>query len=98
MAGNMTFTDQRFNVGDLVSVQQKIKEKDKEKIQTFEGKLIAVKGRAPNTTFTVRKIGADNIGVERIFPLYSPTIVKIGLKKSMPAGRAKLYYLRTNKK
>lgn len=94
----MTFADQRFNVGDLVSVQQTIKEKDKEKIQIFEGKIIAVKGRAPNTTFTVRKIGDNNIGVERIFPLYSPTIAKIVLKKAMPARRAKLYYLRRNKK
>lgn len=91
---NIIFANEKFNVGDLVRVQQTIKDENKERTQTFEGKIIAVKGRAPNTTFTVRKIGADNIGVEKIFPLFSPTISKIVLKKAMPARRAKLYYLR----
>jgi len=95
MAGGFTFSKENFRVGDLVKVMQITKERDKEKTQVFEGKIIAVKGRAPNTTFTVRKIGVNNIGVERIFPLYSPTISKIVLKKSMPAKKAKLYYLRS---
>jgi len=95
MAGGFTFSKENFRVGDLVKVMQVIKERDKEKTQVFEGKIIAVKGRAPNTTFTVRKIGVNNVGVERIFPLYSPTITKIVLKKSMPAKKAKLYYLRS---
>lgn len=94
MAIYLTFAEEKFRVGDLVRVQQVVKEAEKEKVQIFEGKIIAVKGRSPNTTFTVRKIGADNIGIERIFPLFSPTIAKIVLKKSMPARRAKLYYLR----
>lgn len=97
MAGGFTFTNERFNVGDLVRVQQTIKDQDKERTQLFEGKIIAVKGRSPNTTFTVRKIGTNNIGVEKIFPLFSPTISKIVLKKTMPARRAKLYYLRDKK-
>ena len=90
----MTFANQKFNVGDLIHVQQTLKEGEKERNQLFEGKIIAVRGRAPNTTFTVRKIGADNIGVERIFPLFSPTIAKIVLKKAMPGRRAKLYFVR----
>lgn len=77
-----------------MKVFQTFKEGDKEKTQVFEGKIIAVKGRTPNTTFTVRKIGADNIGVEKIFTLAAPTLSKIELKKEMPAKRAKLYYLR----
>ncbi len=94
MANFISLKEEKFQVGDLVKVAQTVKEGEKERAQIFEGKIIAVKGRAPNTTFTVRKIGADNIGVERIFPLASPTISKITLKKSMPAKRAKLYYLR----
>lgn len=97
MAGSMTFQDKQFRVGDLIQVHQVVKDQNKEKTQIFEGRLIAVKGRSPNTTFTVRKIGADKVGVEKIFPLFSPTISKIVLKKSLPAKRAKLYYLREKK-
>ncbi|MGB9598885.1 MAG: 50S ribosomal protein L19, partial [Minisyncoccales bacterium] len=93
--GGFTFSSENFRVGDLVKVMQVVKDRDKERTQIFEGKIIAIRGRAPNTTFTVRKIGVNNIGVERIFPLYSPTISKIVLKKSMPAKKAKLYHLRS---
>ena len=94
MANQIVHNNEKFNIGDLIRVQQTSKEAEKDKIQIFEGRLIAISGRSPNTTFTVRKIGTDNIGVEKIFPLFSPTITKIILKKSFPAKRAKLYYLR----
>ena len=83
-----------FNVGDTISVQQKIIEGDKERSQTFVGVVIAIKGRGVEKTFTVRKIAADNIGVERIWPFTSPWIKKISLKKKGKVRRAKLYYLR----
>lgn len=94
MTNLLTLGNEKFNTGDLVRVHQTVKEADKEKDQIFEGRIIAIKGRAPNTNFTVRKIGADNIGVEKIFPLFSPAIKKIELKKSFPSKRAKLYTLR----
>jgi len=94
MANNFTHLNNRYNVGDLVRVCQNVKEADKEKAVFFEGRVIAIKGRAPNTTFTIRKLGTNNIGVEKIFPLFSPTIIKIELKKAIPSNRAKLYTLR----
>lgn len=83
-----------FNVGDTIRVHQKIKEGDKERIQVFEGIVIAIKGRGVNKMFTVRKISADAVGVERIWPLESPSIAKIEVKKQGDVRRAKLYYLR----
>lgn len=83
--------------GDTVRVYQKIKEGDKERIQLFEGLVIADKhGRGINGTITVRKI-ASGVGVERIFPLHSPTIEKIEVVKQSKVRRAKLYYLRDAK-
>ncbi len=80
--------------GDIVRVHQKVKEKDKERIQVFEGLVIAKKhGKGPNGTFTVRKISSD-VGVERIFPFHCPTIEKIELVKRSKVRRAKLYYMR----
>lgn len=91
--------------GMVIKIYQKIKEKDakgndKERIQVFEGTVIARKGGKTNGgTFTVRKIGANNVGVEKIFPLYLPTIEKIELVKELKVRRAKLYYMRDyNKK
>lgn len=75
-------------------VFQKILEGDKERIQIFEGIVIAIKGSSDNLMFTVRKIAAGGIGVERIFPAQSPWITKIEVKKKGNVRRAKLYYLR----
>lgn len=83
-----------FKVGDIVSVQTKDLADEKTPAYLFTGTVIAFKGKGKNRTFTVRKIGAGKIGIERIFPLASPTIVKIEVKKKGKARRAKLYYLR----
>jgi len=83
-----------FFVGDTIVVSQRIKEGDKERIQLFEGDVIAMKKRGAATTFTVRKIGAHGIAVERIFPYYSPLVKAVELVKSGDVRRAKLYYVR----
>ena len=83
-----------FRPGDTVRVAVKIKEGNKERIQNFEGVVIAIKGTGTGKTFTVRKIGANGIGVERIFPLYSESIAGIEVVKKGKVRRAKLYYLR----
>ena len=83
-----------LRAGDTVKVYQKIKEGDKERIQIFEGVVIARKhGKGINATFTVRKI-SDGVGVERIFPLHAPFIEKLEITKRAKVKRAKLYYLR----
>jgi len=83
--------------GDTVQVYQKIKEGDKERVQAFEGLVIARKhGKGITSTITVRKV-ISGIGVERIFPLHSPTIEKIEILKRGRVRRAKLYYLRKAK-
>jgi len=81
--------------GDVVRVHQKVKEADgKERIQIFEGLVIARKhGKGTNATFTVRKI-FQGLGVERIFPIHCPTITKIEVIKHSKVRRAKLYYMR----
>jgi large subunit ribosomal protein L19 len=81
------------NRGDTVDVHCRIVEGDKERIQVFAGTVIMVKGRGTNKTFTVRRIVA-NEGVERIFPLHSPFIEKVVVKRSGETRRAKLFYLR----
>jgi large subunit ribosomal protein L19 len=83
--------------GDTVKVHQKIKEKDKERIQVFEGLVIAAKhGKGVNGTITVRKV-SFGVGVERIFPIHSPRIEKIEIIKKSKVRRSKLYYLREAK-
>lgn len=83
-----------LRTGDIVAVHQKIKEGEKERVQVFEGVVIARHGKnQAGATFTVRKIVAG-VGVEKIFPLHSPTIEKIELIKRTKVRRAKLYYLR----
>ena len=83
--------------GDTVKVHQKIKEGDKERIQIFEGVVIARKhGKGISSTITVRKV-VDGVGVERVFPVHSPSLSKIEVVKSGKVRRSKLYYLRTAK-
>lgn len=82
-----------FRPGDTVCVTSKVKEGEKERLQAFEGIVIARKGANISETFTVRKV-SYGIGVERIFPLHSPSIEKIELKQEGVVRRAKLYYLR----
>jgi large subunit ribosomal protein L19 len=80
--------------GDIVRVHQKIKEGDKERVQVFEGQVLARKhGQGVTSTITVRKV-ISGIGVERIFPVHLPTIEKIEILKRGKVRRAKLYYLR----
>lgn len=82
-----------FKVGDIIEVHTKIKEGGKERTQIFKGIVIAIKGAGVSKSFTVRKI-TYGIGVEKIFPLYSPSISKIKLIKRGKVRRSKLYYLR----
>lgn len=82
-----------FAPGDTITVQYKIKEGGKERIQAFKGTVMQVKGHGHTKTLTVRKI-SDGIGVERIFPLYSPNIAGIELDKKGKVRRARLFYLR----
>ena len=94
---HLTYKDNTFRVGDSVQVHQLVREGDKERLQIFEGILIAVRGRGQDQSFTVRKIAAGAIGVERIWPVHTPKVVAIKLKRTGVAHRAKLYYLRTRK-
>ena len=84
---------QPFRVGDTISVSMKIKEGEKERVQTFTGICIARKGSGTRETFMVRKI-SYGIGVEKIFPLLSPLIEQIKVVRHGDVRRAKLYYLR----
>jgi large subunit ribosomal protein L19 len=85
-----------FQAGDTVRVHVRVIEGEKERIQVFEGVVIARKGGSSRETFTVRKI-SYGLGVERIFPLHSPMIDKIDVVRSGRVRRAKLYYLRSKK-
>jgi large subunit ribosomal protein L19 len=82
-----------FRTGDNIRVHVKIKEGDKERIQVFQGDVIARKGSGINATFTVRKVSAG-VGVERIFPIHSPNVTKIQVMRQGDVRRSKLYYLR----
>ena len=83
----------KFDIGDTVDVHTKILEGDKERIQVFSGTVIARNGSGSREMFTVRRIVAGQ-GVERKFPLHSPRVAKIDVKRSGKVRRAKLYYLR----
>lgn len=84
-----------IHIGDTLRVHSKVVEGAKTRTQIFEGILISLRGRGENKTFTVRKIGAGGIGVERIWPLNTNSISKIEVKKKgVKVRRAKLYYLR----
>jgi large subunit ribosomal protein L19 len=82
-----------FAPGDTVVVHVKVKEGNRERLQAFEGVVIARKNRGLNSSFTVRKVSHGE-GVERVFQTYSPAIAKIDLKRRGDVRRAKLYYLR----
>jgi len=111
MANHATWNSVTFHVGDTVRVHYKliehekvagktkreVKEETRERTQIFEGIVIALKGSMENTMVTVRKIGVGGIGIERIFPLVSPWIKKLDVKKHGRVRRAKLYYLRARK-
>ena len=83
----------RFAPGDTVVVQVKVKEGDRERLQAFEGVVIAKRNRGLNSSFTVRKISHGE-GVERVFQTYSPVVDSIKVKRRGDVRRAKLYYLR----
>lgn len=85
--------DLKFNIGDTVDVHVKIKEGNRERIQVFTGTVIKRQNSGLNETFTVRKI-SYGVGVERTFPMHSPKIAKIEVKRQGKVRRAKLYYLR----
>jgi large subunit ribosomal protein L19 len=108
MANSIKWQETTLHVGDTVRVHYKLIEKEKvagktkrevkeetrERTQVFEGIVIVIRGGGANAMFTVRHIGANAVGVERIFPLISPWIKKIEVKKLGDVRRAKLYYLR----
>lgn len=83
----------KFKAGDNVTVNYRIVEGSKERIQSFKGDVLKRQGRGATQTFTVRKI-SDGIGVERVFPIFSPNIESIAVNKIGRVRRAKLYYLR----
>jgi len=82
-----------FTAGDRVNVHSRVREGEKERIQKYEGVVLNERGSVANKTFTVRKI-SSNVCVELIFPLYSPFIAKIEVKKRGSVRRSKLFYLR----
>lgn len=108
MANQAIFGETTFHVGDTVRVHYKLIEKEKvagktkrevkeeirERVQVFEGVVIATRGQGDGKSFTVRRIGVGNIGVERVFPLISPWIKKVTVKAKGNVRRAKLYFLR----
>jgi large subunit ribosomal protein L19 len=85
-----------FEIGDTVRVHVKVVEGEKERIQVYEGAVIARKGTLNTETFTVRKV-SYGVGVERIFPLHSPIVTRIDVVRQGRVRRAKLYYLREKK-
>ncbi len=83
----------QFDIGDTVRVHVKIREGERERIQIFEGTVIARKGSGVSETFTVRRL-SFGVGVERVFPIHSPNVAKVDVVRHGHVRRAKLYYLR----
>ncbi|MBQ8504029.1 MAG: 50S ribosomal protein L19 [Clostridia bacterium] len=82
-----------INIGSTVRVHVKIREGERERIQVFEGTIIAKKGSGVSSTFTVRRV-AYGVGVERVFPVHSPNVAKVEVVRNGKVRRSKLYYLR----
>jgi large subunit ribosomal protein L19 len=95
MANQIKWQDKiEFSVGDTIQVAQAIKDGDKTRIQAFQGIVIAIRGTGAGKNFIVRKIATGAVGVEKIFPIDTPTITGIEIIKKGKVRRAKLYYLR----
>jgi large subunit ribosomal protein L19 len=96
MSLKFTFQDQEYTVGDTLKINYKIREKDKERIQAFDGILLAIQGHGPDRSIVVQKAATDSVKVERIFPIDSPWIASIKKMRSPKVGirRSKLYFLR----
>lgn len=91
--GSMKEETPKFQIGDTVKVAVKIREGSRERIQMFEGTVIAIKGFGISKTFTVRRL-SYGVGIERVFPLHSPNVESVQVIRSGKVRRAKLYYLR----
>ena len=91
--GSMKEETPKFQIGDTVKVAVKIREGSRERIQMFEGTVIAIKGSGISKTFTVRRL-SYGVGIERVFPLHSPNVENVQVIRSGKVRRAKLYYLR----
>jgi len=100
MALTIFHKEVKFGVGDEIRITQKVKEKDTVRNYSFEGIVLGIRGKGVNKTCLVRRIGAGQIGIERIFPLSSPNIERIQVLREGTDGvrRAKLYYLRGKSK
>lgn len=94
MANQVSWKETNFAVGDTIRVHQTFAEGDKTRTQIFEGIVIAIRGHAGLKSFVIRRIATNNVGVEKIFPIESPTITKVEVKKKGNVRRAKLYFLR----
>lgn len=96
MAIRVSVKNTEIGVGDKVRVIQRIKEAKKERTQAFEGVVIAIRGEGSGKSFVVRRIGANNVGIEKIFPVESPVIAEVKVIKEGRKGvrKSKLYYLR----
>ena len=94
MALSAILNGQEFHVGDTVRVHQRIQEDNKTRIQVFEGTVLAIRGKESGKMYTVRRIGAGSVAIERIFPMDSPSVEKIEVKAQGHVRRSKLYYLR----
>ncbi len=94
MALSFTHTNSTITVGDTIRIHQEIAEGAKTRVQIFEGLLIAIKNAGAGKSFTVRRVGTNGIGVERIYPLQMPGLKKIEVKSRGHVRRSKLYYLR----
>lgn len=95
MANQIKWQDKiEFSVGDTIKVQQTVKEGEKTRTQAFQGIVIAIRGEGQGKNFIVRKMAVGGIGVEKIFPVNTPTVTGIEIIKKGKVRRAKLYYLR----